>query len=56
MQTKKVSGLNSELCDHGSAAKSVKSLVGENNKQNKLRGSSPPANYIDRVTAACRRS
>jgi hypothetical protein len=26
------------------------------NKQNKLRGFSPPANYTDRATAACRRS
>jgi hypothetical protein len=25
-------------------------------KENKLRGFSPPANYTDRATAACRRS
>jgi hypothetical protein len=25
-------------------------------KQNKLRGFNPPANYTDRATAACRRS
>jgi hypothetical protein len=28
----------------------------EDHKQNKLRGFSPPANYTDRATAACRRS
>jgi hypothetical protein len=29
---------------------------GYSNKQNKLRGFSPPANNTDRETAACRRS
>jgi hypothetical protein len=46
-------GRHSVLMQMTPVYKSIKQTL---QQQNKLRGFSPPANYTDRATAACRRS
>jgi hypothetical protein len=50
-----------QVCDHAHSGELLTAFVlrhrtATTHKQNKPRGLSPPANYTDRATAACRRS